>query len=288
MYQILTYKEQSLTLYQLTSPDGSAWVKIAPERGGIITGFGVGHTELLFLNEETLHNLSKNVRGGIPVLFPISGQLKNSEYDWDGTTYKMKNHGFARNLSWQVSGSQCNEDQASITLRIRSNQDTLNEYPFEFEVLFTYILTGHSLSIHQEYRNNSKASMPLYAGFHPYFKTREKGLVYDTDAKTYLDYNDGKHYPIQKNLDLEGKKESLVLLDAVQKEIAFKLPEADKTIKMEYGPEFPYIVLWAEEDQPFVCVEPWMALPGEMNRKEALPKIGGGEALRTFVTIHAI
>ena len=48
--------------------------------------------------------------------------------------------------------------------------------------------------------------MPIYPGFHPYFKTTEKDLAYRTDAKSFLDYNDGKVKSLQEGLNLNGKR----------------------------------------------------------------------------------
>ena len=37
-----------------------------------------------------------------PVLFPIVGRLKNDEYTYDGKTYHLGQHGFARNQEFEV------------------------------------------------------------------------------------------------------------------------------------------------------------------------------------------
>ncbi|WP_040203824.1 aldose epimerase family protein [Neobacillus jeddahensis] len=281
MYQLNVTKEQGLMVYELINNEIGSWLNIVPERGGIISGFGVEGEEILFLNKETLYNPNKNIRGGIPILFPISGQLKNGEYEWDGMVYQMKNHGVARTNPWEVVETNTDETSASITLRLASNQETRKEYPFDFEVVFTYTITKDSLTILQGYRNQSEAQMPIYAGFHPYFKTTCKDLTYQTNAKTYLDYNDMKIKNIEGSLDLTNKKESLVLLDATEKEVSFALPDQNKYLTMTYGNEFKYIVLWTESDQEFICVEPWMALTDELNQKEELVMIEPGNTLQT-------
>jgi D-hexose-6-phosphate mutarotase len=74
MYILKTYKEQSLTMYKIKNIDMNSWITICPERGGIVISFGVNGQELLYLNKETLYDRNKNIRGGIPILFPISGK----------------------------------------------------------------------------------------------------------------------------------------------------------------------------------------------------------------------
>jgi len=285
MYQLKVSKEKELSVYELYNETLGSWLRVAPDRGGIITSFGVENDEILFLNKETLYDPKKNIRGGIPILFPISGQLENGEYEWNGKVYKMKNHGVARNQPWEVIDTDLNETKATVTLRLVSNEDTMKEYPFQFEVIFSYTITKNELSIDQVYRNASDGSMPIYAGFHPYFKTSSKDLTYQTDTKSYLDYNTMEVNSFNHSLDLTNKKESLVLLDSMKKEISFELPELRKNVTMRYGDEFKYIVLWTEAEQEFICVEPWMAMTDELNRKEELVMVEPGKSLHTSLVI---
>ncbi|MCL6570590.1 MAG: aldose epimerase [Bacillus sp. (in: Bacteria)] len=287
MYQIYTRQENKNKVYELANSDYSSWLKVVPERGGIITGLGLLGEELLFLNKETLDNPEKNIRGGIPILFPISGQLEDGKYEWNGTVYHMKNHGVARNLPWEVIETSADASQASISLCLKSNAETIKSFPFEFELIFTYVLTEEGLTIKQEYRNNSDTAMPIYAGFHPYFKTASKNLLYQTDATSYVDYNDMERKEINGSLDLTDKKESFILMDAQEREISFELHDRKKTITLTYGDEFKYVVIWQENNQEFVCVEPWMAMTNELNRKEELVMIQPGEILTTAMGISA-
>lgn len=286
MFELKKSVEFNHNVFELVDTDKKTWLKVVPERGGIIIGFGSNGEEHLFLNEQTLADPAKNIRGGIPILFPISGQLENGQYEWNGTIYQMKNHGVARNLPWEVVEITPKDSEASIVLRLKSNSETKKSFPFDFEVIFTYVLKENTLIIKQEYQNLSDIDMPIYAGFHPYFKTKEKDLLYKTDAKTYLDYNDMKEKKIEGNLNLNGKKESFALLDAIKRGISFNLPDRKKTVTMSYGNEFKYVVLWTENDQDFVCVEPWMALTGELNRKEELVMMKSGEKLNTSLEIQ--
>ncbi len=271
-------------IYELSDWETKSWLKVAPERGGMVIGYGFDGQELLFLNNDTFHDETANVRGGIPILFPISGQLENGEYDWNSKTYKMKNHGFARNHAWEVVGTS-KKNGVSLTICLKSDESTKNSYPFEFEVVFTYTLKDGVVTIDQNYTNKSDSEMPMYPGFHPYFKTAEKNISYTTDARKYFDYNDLKEKNIHEGLDLKGKKEALVLLDSVEKQINFELPELQSTVKLSYGEEFKYVYLWTEQGQEFICVEPWMARTNELNRKEELYYIKPEESLRTFLTI---
>lgn len=280
MYNVKTVEEQKFKIYILEDTATQSWVKVAPERGAIIFSYGVEGEELLYLNEETFFDPDKNVRGGIPILFPISGQLTEGKYEWKGKTYTMNNHGFARNSSWEVIG-QDTENGASLTIRLTSNQETKLSYPFDFEVVYTYKLVNGMLTIAQEYKNNGDQPMPMYPGFHPYFKTVNKNLVYETDATKYYDYNDGKIKEYEGQLDLTNLKESVVFLDAAMPSITFNPSTINKKIRLDYGKEFKYVVLWTEKGKEFVCVEPWMAKNDEFQRGEELVMVQAKETLKT-------
>jgi galactose mutarotase-like enzyme len=285
MYAARQYKDGNFLIRELADRTGKSWLKVCPERGGIILGFGVEGQEVFYLDPATFHQPEANVRGGVPILFPISGQLDHGIYTWNGQTYRMKNHGFARNLPWEVMDESCGEDQASMTLRLVSNDITRECYPFDFELLFTYVLNGSELRIEQKYANLSGTEMPMYPGFHPYFQAGAKNIAYRTDARSYYDYNDGETRPYEGSVDLAKRKESVVFLDAVERRMAYRDPVLQRTISMEYGEEFRYVVLWTEAGKPFLCVEPWMARTGEFHRGEELVMLQPGQSLGTFLSI---
>lgn len=285
MYNVRESIEQNFKIYELIDTDTNSWVKVAPERGGIIISYGVQGEELLYLNEETFFNKYKNVRGGIPVLFPISGQLANGTYEWEGKSYTMPNHGFARNASWEVMGQEV-DNRASLSIKLTSTVQTKLSYPFDFSINFTYVLESGKLTIKQEYNNLCESPMPIYPGFHPYFKTSKKKLAYETDATELYDYNDNQVKQFTGTIDLTNLKESVVFLDSNDPSISFGDPAAKKRIKLSYGKQFKYIVIWTESGNEFVCVEPWMAKTDEMNRKEELVMIDGNQSLVTEFSIE--
>src|SRR5687767_10361614 len=90
---------------------------LAPDRGGIVTRLAVDGRELFYLDEATLLDRSKNVRGGNPVLFPSPGPLANDRFTWGGKTGSMKQHGFARQRAWTMK----DVTNTSATLELRSD-----------------------------------------------------------------------------------------------------------------------------------------------------------------------
>lgn len=283
-YEVRSY-EDTYHIYELTDSGSDSRVLVCPERGGIVIGCTLQGRELFYLDKATFLDPAANIRGGNPVLFPICGQLENKAYQWKGKTYSMANHGVARTSSWTVEKTST-EGGASITLSLTSNEETMASYPFPFQLVFTYTLAEGQLHIKQSYRNTgSDEEMPFYAGFHPYFSIEGgKDIPYATDASAYLDYNDNIQKPYSGHLDLEGLVESVAFLDAAANEISFPVAQG-VTVKLIYDSIFKYVVLWSVEGKPFVCVEPWMALTGELNRQEHLVKLQPGEKLEAVLTI---
>lgn len=271
-------------LIDLIDLDTDSRVRICPERGGIVIGAELGGRQLLYLDPETFYDPEANIRGGIPVLFPICGQLRGGEYEWEGRTYRMRNHGVARNRPWETAETGSDASSAWAALILRSTPETRESYPFDFELRFTYRLREGVLTIEQEYRNVSDRPMPMVAGFHPYFATAGKKLPYVSDATRYLDYNDGETKPFEGTVDLTERKESVALLDASRPEIAFPL-SAEAMVRLTYSKEFQYVVLWSVEGKPFVCVEPWTALNEALNDKQGLLEVKPGETFRAELRI---
>ncbi|MBO9597704.1 MAG: aldose epimerase [Cohnella sp.] len=281
-YAIRTYMD-GFPLYEMTDAASRSRVVFCPERGAIVIHCQLQGQELLYLDRETFLNPQANIRGGIPILFPICGQLAGGEYEWNGAVYAMKNHGVARVKPWQVI-EQGTDDGAYVTLSLRSDADTMASYPFPFELRFTYRLKDGKFTIEQQYSNDADEPMPMVAGFHPYFAAEGKHLAYETDATKILDYNDHIEKPFEGAFDLQGLVESVALLDAHKPEIGFPL-NGKGFVRMSYGEEFRYVVLWSVHGKPFVCVEPWTALNEALNHKKDLLLVSRGQPLRLQLTI---
>src|SRR5215471_8353085 len=148
-------------------------VVLSPARGGLVTSFQVRGRELLYLDEPTLGDENKNVRGGIPVLFPSPGKLSDDAYTSAGKRFTMKQHGFARALPWALESTLV-EPVASVTIGLVSNAATLAQYPWAFGAKMTFSVTGRRLRIAFRVENSGATEMPYALGFHPYFLVRDK------------------------------------------------------------------------------------------------------------------
>jgi len=284
MYQVKEFDQQGLHFFRLT--DGISYVDICPERGGMVTAFHTNGEDVLFMNEATLFDTSKNVRGGIPVLFPIAGQLTNKSYEWEGVAYSMDNHGLARTRAWKVADQSADSNHSALKITFHSSEDTRESYPFDFEAMLTYTLSDGELTISQTINNLSSESMPVYPGYHPYFKMTDQQLHLKSKAVSYLDYNDHETKPFNGEINMKGLKESVVLLNSGDPQLVFDF-NATKKIVISQDPRYRYTVLWVEGNQPFVCVEPWTALTNTLNeKKDDLLMVTPDEPLELSIAIR--
>src|SRR5437879_643565 len=126
---------------ELVDAEGRSAVTIVPARGAIVTRFRVGDRELLYLDESTLRDPAKNVRGGVPILFPSPGRLDGDRFTRGGRSGSMKQHGFARDLAWDVVHAGARE----ATLAVASSDRTLAMYPWRFRLEARFALRGARL-----------------------------------------------------------------------------------------------------------------------------------------------
>jgi galactose mutarotase-like enzyme len=78
-----------------------------------------------------------------PVLFPNVGRVWNDEYRYAGNTYQMGQHGFARDMDFQVTY----KEDDGIVYWFESTPDTLGKYPFPFRLIIGYLLDGNKIVV---------------------------------------------------------------------------------------------------------------------------------------------
>lgn len=259
---------------------GTALAEIMPERGGLITRFAVGGDEVLYLDEATLADPTKNVRGGIPILFPCAGKPPR------GVHPGLKQHGFARNLPFQVTTA----DETSLSMELSATAETRAVFPFDFRLTLTVDLQDTSLALKISIVNTGTEPMPVHFGLHPYFyvPVAAKGsAVAPTAAKQAFDNTSGESVTYRQPNFGTGETD-LHLLDHGSFETTLSAPGLT-TRHIAWDAFLPILVLWTQPDKPFICVEPWSALTGELDSPRHLlaPGASTGGTFRMSVTATA-
>lgn len=244
-----------------------------------------------------------------PVLFPFVGRLKNNEYKYNGKTYPMGQHGFARDMMFDVIF----KSETAVTFELKSSRDTLEIYPFDFTLRISYELRANELII-AYYVTTDSDEMYFSIGGHPAFnipliygtkmedyylhfapsKTRTKipldGPFIDSSAKTLAQTNTS----IQLTYDLF--KEDAQILETKGKNMFSILSDKHKHGVILSYDDFPYVGFWSPygKDAPFVCIEPWCGIAddvscsGEIEEKIGINKLVKGEDFSQSYSIKII
>jgi galactose mutarotase-like enzyme len=284
MFTIKTAQDLYLT-YTLANDTQSHSLQVVPERGGIVTSWSIAGQELFYLDKERFTDPQLSVRGGIPVLFPICGNLPADTFSAGEQQYKLKQHGFARDLPWQMVAQEATADRASLTVALASTPETLAVYPYEFLVELEYIFTGNQLEILQRVTNQAaNGMMPFSIGYHPYFATTDKpGLKIDIPSTHYQEKT-GEPQPFSGSFDFSGGEIDVALSNLSRPSASVTEANGDK-ITTSWNYANGHVIFWAVPGKDFYCLEPWTGLRNAMNTGKDLIKLAPGETWRHSVTM---
>jgi galactose mutarotase-like enzyme len=266
----ITQNQNQYLTYCLKDEEADAYLEVVPARGGIITRWQICGEDILYLDRERFKEPNLSVRGGVPILFPICGNLPDNTYQHQGRNYTLKQHGFARDLPWQVS-KQSSENAASLTLELNSNEATRQVYPFDFQLIFTYQLQGNSLKIHQKVINLSPEKMPFSIGFHPYFQVTDKTrLSFDIPSSQYLDQRSKTLHSYAGYFDFNLEEIDAAFPQITRHQSSFSDSYHQRQIILGYDDLYTTIVFWTLKDKNYICLEPWSAPRNALNTGEHL------------------
>jgi len=202
-----------------------------------------------------------------PVLFPIVGTLKNNTYKINEKEYQLPRHGFARDMEFSLI--EKTENKAVFSLK--SSEETLQKYPFEFELQLIYTLNESSLVLEYKVINNGREKMPFSIGAHPAIALPDTFEDYafqfekEENLKYYLLENDlisSQTKILETNnkvvpLNYELFKNDALIFKTLESKSLTILNNSKPYVKVDYY-DFPSLGIWTKENAPFVCIEPWL------------------------------
>jgi galactose mutarotase-like enzyme len=247
---------------QLSNADNTALIEVFPDRGAIITRWCVQGREILYLDAQRFADPTLSVRGGIPILFPICGNLPEDAYTSNGEMFHLKQHGFARDLPWTVVA----QNSDLLILSLEHNSQTLNQYPYPFRFTLTYQLQGATLILRSHIENLSDRPMPFSLGFHPYFTVFDKtAIAFDIPASQALDQKTGNTFPYEGTLDLTVAEIDVSLFPVTGQQATLQDRQQNLTLTLRYDDCFSTLVVWTLAGKDYVCLEPWTAPRNALN-----------------------
>ena len=246
----LSNKEHGIFVFQL---DQNNYIKFCPERGGLITNWVSDGKEILYFDEKRFSDKTKSIRGGIPILFPICGNLKTSNSVF-GTDYlKLTQHGFARDLQWQYSS---NIKKKSLCLFLNESKNTKKYYPFDFELRIEITLKINCLEFEITIFNKTDIAMPINFGLHPYFNVSDlKNLEFIDNP---LNCQNQEKNIISNTLDeLKNINLGVDLLMYTSGRSAFRDKFFKRQVTLNHPYPFDLGVIWSDPPRKMICLEPW-------------------------------
>jgi Galactose mutarotase and related enzymes len=281
---------------------------------GILTiavrGKGAELSSLKKENHEYLWNADPAVwNRSAPQLFPIVGTLAGNEYRFDGKTYHMARHGFARDKQFEVT----KQTDKSICFTLRDSPDTMAVYPFPFTFDVEYILTCCTLTYTWRVKNTGTRTMYFSVGGHPAFMCPVSdgsftdcalrfggpgavpGITCGTINADGLLQTRTDRYRLEDGvLNITGEMfshDALILENSGIRSVSL----LDKSRKDYLRVDFDTDVfgLWSPQEKkaPFICIEPWYGrcdradFTGGLEEREWGSALGAGEVFEKSFSI---
>lgn len=235
-----------------------------------------------------------------PLLFPIVGRLANDELRHQGKTYRMTQHGFARDnrFVWAERGER------RCTLVLHDNEATRALYPFAFRLTAAYAIDDSGLDLTLTIANTGNETLPASVGGHPAFNWPLKpGAAKESYALTFARtesspvrrLDGGLLRPAVESSPVKGTSlplsESLFTDDAIifdriestsVRYAAGQGASAGPWLKISWR-GFRELGVWSKPSgAPFLCIEPWRGyaspagFQGEFTDKPGLMHIAPG------------
>jgi galactose mutarotase-like enzyme len=241
---------------------GDVAIEVVPARGALVTALRVRGTEVLYLDKATLADPAKNVRGGIPLLFPFAGKLDNDWFALTGTS--MKQHGFARNRSWAVTASGA----SWLRMSLAADADTHAQYPYAFTADHSVLALPNGVQLELTIAAGA-APLPVSPGWHPYFACAA--------ANKPALRSDLAGFPADGLPD--DREPDFGMVAPALGRARLDVPGLG-ALRLTFSPELRHLQCWSQPGKPFVCLEPFFGPAGTINT-ERRAWVPAGEA-RTF------
>ncbi|MDC3072721.1 galactose mutarotase [Prochlorococcus sp. AH-716-O10] len=242
--------KKDIYVFQL---DEKNYIKFCPKRGGLITNWISEGKEILYFDEKRFIDKTKSIRGGIPILFPICGNLDIPNSLFGKNYMPLMQHGFARDLQWE----HClNEKKDSLCLILQDNEKTKILYPFNFELKIEVSLKINCLKFMINIKNKTNIEMPLNFGLHPYFNISDfKNLNFIDNP---LNCHDQKNNFLRNTFaELKNIHNGIDLLMYTSGRSSFQDNFFKRQVTLMHPSPFDLGVIWSDPPRKMVCLEPW-------------------------------
>ena len=212
--------------------------------------------------------------GQSPILFPVIGRLLDDKYRLNGKEYEMPKHGIVRKKPFKLIA----QSDDSLTFSQTSDKESLEMYPYNFELQVKFQLTDNGLSVTHTVINNDDDVMYYSFGAHPGFNCKIGDyLEFEEKEELLTERIDHESILIEEKFPVELKNNSIVLTkdlfcdDALilsgytSKSISLKSDSHNRVVKFNF--DSPVLGIRAKPNAPYVCIEPWWGINDNYDKK---------------------
>lgn len=208
-----------------------------------------------------------------PILFPVVGKYKDNTTYYKDKTITLSQHGFARDSEFSL----VSQTEDTIWFCLKDSEETLEKYPFRFELYAGYQIIKNSVKVMWKVKNPDVSTLHFSIGAHPafhcplhdgedmadysfFFDTKEPLLSrmvgkdgFIAEETISFDTEDGM-LPITKNL---FDYNTMIFEDGQTHRVSLLTPEGTEYVAVSFTA--PLVGIWTpvEKNAPFVCIEPW-------------------------------
>jgi galactose mutarotase-like enzyme len=208
-----------------------------------------------------------------PILFPIIGQMPGGLLHYQGVSYPIGQHGFARDQRFEVSVLS----SRSVLFTLVDSLQTREQFPFRFRLEVLYSVTDATLSVTTTVTNTDSVPFAASLGAHPAFAwPLLPGIARSAHA---LEFQAPEPAPVRRIVDglalVEPQPtpvvdrtlaltDSLFAADAIifdqlaSRSVRYSAPGAPAVV-LDF-PDFPLLGVWSKAPGEFVCIEPWFGM----------------------------
>ena len=275
----LTRETSPYPHWLFTHPTCGDCLRLVPERGGLVTGWRSGGREWLYLDEARFADPALSVRGGIPVLFPICGNLPGDRLPLpQGGEAVLRQHGFARDLPWTL---ELLADGEGVALTLVDDASTRALFPFAFLLRLELRLGPGSLTIAARVSHTGPPEappMPFSLGFHPYFRVSDPAAAeLGGFPERCFDHLSQAEVATATQWARLGEGVDL-LARPLGPAVTLRDPAANTTLTLEITAPLDRVVVWTDPPRPMVCLEPWSGPRGALLSGDGRLELAPGDS----------
>jgi galactose mutarotase-like enzyme len=231
--------------------------------------------------------------GQSPVLFPIVGNVPEDTYSFNGSSYSLGRHGFARKSSFELESST----ESQLRFALRSNEKSKSVYPFDFALFETFTLKDNLVEVAFEVQNTGNDPLYFSIGAHPAFKCPIDPEGFMSDYYLTFEHTENLNRRMQGDPMLTGEQvpflhnnkivplshelfyDNAVILQEIKSNwIDLIKVDGETSVPLIrlHAEGFPYLGIWSTtNDAPFVCIEPWYGIASTVGDSDDLPSKEG-------------